>query len=284
MDVSSITRQGWQHGGAAATLEISADQDFVTSDGEVVKAGYYKSIACTVSGEDLTIPQFPLSPTTNAPSNTNATWTARFVDQQGTPREYWLSSFKLSHAQSSPTNWPAIFLYNNPPPYPGPPPAINYIQAQLLIAEALANLQIAAADQATMAAGSATVSDTSIEANDIVAVFSQSDGVSGSLRVITDPGVGFTITSSNDLDAGTVGWIKLKAGTSFPPPPSGSATMVNGTANVANTELTGAELINAFSVDAGVMGPLQVIISPGVGFTIQSANGGDNGNVGWFRL
>lgn len=55
-----------------------------------------------------------------------------------------------------------------------------------------------------MVSGVGMVEDALIRAESRVKAFSQSDNVSGSLRAVLAPGVGFTIRSSEGSDAGLV--------------------------------------------------------------------------------
>jgi hypothetical protein len=65
---------------------------------------------------------------------------------------------------------------------------------------------------ATLAAGTVTVANTSVTANTRVAPFRQAaGGTLGHLSVTKNPGVGFTITSSNNADTSVVAWVLFEA-------------------------------------------------------------------------
>lgn len=142
MTVSSTVVNGWAYGSAQViTLRIYANQDFVTSDGEIVKfgavggSGFYRSFTCTVVGTVLTVPTITLPTTTDSTDVPSATWTAVFY-VGGTKRDTWLAGFKLTHTVGSPTTWSTVRNYNNPP---GPQPGaygISFDQAAQMIANA----------------------------------------------------------------------------------------------------------------------------------------------------
>lgn len=58
----------------------------------------------------------------------------------------------------------------------------------------------------TLVAGADGVSNTSVTASSRIFVTSQSNGVTGALRAVANPGIGFSITSNNAADAGVVAW------------------------------------------------------------------------------
>jgi hypothetical protein len=225
MDINSTIAYFWKYGGTQAALIVTADQDFTTIDGELVKAGQYKDPhICTVAPgsikNQIDIPAITLPTTTDSPSNPDARWTARFFDYSnghvGTERDIWLANFKLPNTFNSPTDWPPIFNYNNPPGPPPPVPGITFDQALALIQQALVGRSIQAEGTATIipdfSGASVTISSSLADVNSDILVSSLSNNVTGALRVPREeivPGVSFTIRSNNGGDFGTVLWALL---------------------------------------------------------------------------
>lgn len=213
--ISSYSIAGWQYGGTTATLKAFANQDFSSSDGQIIKAGnastgagFFRTYTCTVSGTTLTIPQITDIPTTtDSPDNPNATITLRFYDYRGTARDYWASGFQFRHTFASPQDWATIWNYNHPPGVPATPPAATVDQVGQMINAALAGAAVFTTGTATLVNGTATVTNTSVTVNSRILVTSQTDGVSGVIRVSgVSAGASFTLTSSNFADNGLVFW------------------------------------------------------------------------------
>ena len=64
---------------------------------------------------------------------------------------------------------------------------------------------------ATLVAGTVSVSNTNLTANDLVFVTrTVAGGTEGYLTTAVTPGTGFTITSSSNLDTSTVGYVIIR--------------------------------------------------------------------------
>lgn len=143
--IATTQLNGYNGGGTSAILRFKADCDFVTSAGEVVKAGKtYRDIACDVAGTVLTIPTITTIPsTTDSTSNSQATWTATIYVNARKKYDVWLGGFHLSHTLPTPT-WGDVINHDNPP---GPQPGvygISYDQAALMISQQVGTLNDAA--------------------------------------------------------------------------------------------------------------------------------------------
>lgn len=244
IDITGITRHGWIWGGSTATLEILALQDFVTAAGEIVKRGHYRSFACTVSGESLSIPTITGFPTTTDALPRGPWWRAILKDYKHTKREDWISAFSLSHVAVSPTNWTDILISNNPPQPQPRPPGVNYDEVQLLLRQQQGSLRLAAvgfpgiaepdvapedsarpifvgpnspllksagfldAGNETLVAGEVTtVLSTEVENDSPLDALSMTDDISGRLRCFNRVvGVSFDVVSENGADAGDFRW------------------------------------------------------------------------------
>lgn len=116
--ISSDTQNNYQYSGSSATIRIYADQDFVTSDSEVIQQGsprrngtWYKTVACTVASNILTIGSFAIDSTTDS-NNQRATYTAYLYDADGVRREVFLAGFRVPHTAGSPLTWAQIIAFN----------------------------------------------------------------------------------------------------------------------------------------------------------------------------
>lgn len=67
--------------------------------------------------------------------------------------------------------------------------------------------RLAAQGRATLVGGTVDVVLASIVAGSNIQLTSNADAVTGALRAVITPGVGFTITSLVAIDAGAVAWI-----------------------------------------------------------------------------
>ena len=70
------------------------------------------------------------------------------------------------------------------------------------------DVETPASGNATLAAGTVTIANTSVTATSrILLTYTSAGGTQGFLRVTKNAGVGFTITSSSNTDVSTVDWV-----------------------------------------------------------------------------
>lgn len=281
----------WPWGGDTFTLALFSDSRWTDVDGKVHPAARTKDITdqaaklCpgVVVGRTATVLDFHYQPTTLSPDNKRALITGVLFDENG-DMVYTLFENWSFPDKPQPLTWLDLVVYNVARKRVFHDRYIDRDGTVALIQAAVAGRNIALAGTVLMVDGSATVADSSIETNDVVLAGSISDNVSGNLRVVITEDDGFQIVSSNPLDAGRVAYIKISPDISFAPAALADADMIDGVASVEDDTITGNEIISAFSLDANVFGPLQVVLVEGAGFEIRSFNGGDNGRVGWVKL
>lgn len=217
----SITGQqvrNWQYGGTRAFLRIFADQDFVTSDGEIIKAGspgkgkFFREVELAVNGTILTIPTIAnFATTTDSPNRPSASYTFYFFDSKRSKKDIWLAGQKIPHTHGNPLNYPDIISFNDPP---GPQPndsAISYNQAVLLmqgLAAQIGGLTLATGlDNLNMAA-TTTVFNSHVSVSAAIVAIPKDDRISGNLHISNRvDGVSFDVASDNGADLGTFKWM-----------------------------------------------------------------------------
>lgn len=114
----------YQRGGASATLRIYADETFVASSGQQInrstgKANWYKSVAGTVSSNNVTIPTFNIDSTVDS-SNPQATYSAALFDSNGNFVSWMFRGWLVPHDIGSSLDWADLEAYNVDPPNPIP--------------------------------------------------------------------------------------------------------------------------------------------------------------------
>lgn len=116
--ISSFSPQiSWPYGGSTATLRIEYSADFVDSDGQLVLAGLYKDVPCTILDGVLTVPQFTVITTNDARVNPLVTCSARLYDHTGAKRDFVFNAlgntqFVIPQSLTPSTNISALTVYN----------------------------------------------------------------------------------------------------------------------------------------------------------------------------
>ncbi|WP_420239210.1 hypothetical protein ACOBR2_06405 [Telmatobacter bradus] len=118
ISIASITLSNWQ-GDSTIALRIDVDQTFTSEAGNIWlktlgnpagKGDFYQQFACTVSGNNLTLPEISLDSTTDSPDNPAARYRAVLVDTStGDVLQRFGPAFSLAPGDAS-TTWPAIFI------------------------------------------------------------------------------------------------------------------------------------------------------------------------------
>lgn len=115
--ISNLILPNYQYAGSTATVRIYANQDFLTSDDQVIQQGsihertFYKEVACTVASNILTAASFTLESTTDS-NNQRATYTAVLYDADDRQRDILLANFRLVHTLGSTMNWSQVIQTN----------------------------------------------------------------------------------------------------------------------------------------------------------------------------
>lgn len=98
------------------TLRISADSQFIDSDGETILAGTgtanYEAAAITLAGIVGTIAAFVISSTKDSPDNSLATYTGRIYDAAGTFRGYLFTGWMIPITLGSTVTIAQLSIYN----------------------------------------------------------------------------------------------------------------------------------------------------------------------------
>lgn len=116
--ITTVVIPNYQRGGATAELRIAANGGFRASSGSSILPGntstgpFYKLISCTVSGTDLTIPQFTIDSTTDA-SDPNATYHAMFYDSTGKKAGSYWSNYRIPTSLGSTISHTQLNTFNS---------------------------------------------------------------------------------------------------------------------------------------------------------------------------
>lgn len=248
LTISSFQPQiTWHHRGDTATLRYQYSSDFVDSLGQVVLRGLYKDIPCTIAGGVISVPSHTIITTNDALRNRLATLSARFYDERMAPRDWLFQQFQIPEMLTPTCTMGDLFIYNliqdlvNPPDW-----YLSAIDVQNLINIAIGTLNFAsdviygrtrlsvapvsaidpiavgdndprvgllpdilATGTGTLAAGVATIVAPLVASNSPIYFVNTSDGITGWIRAIRDPGVGFLALSSEGADAGAFRWFLL---------------------------------------------------------------------------
>lgn len=222
---SSSTPNIWNLTDDAPVLAIFADQDFDTSDGQRVLAGNTQDntlclrITCSVGSGVLSVPTVSqINTTEDSPDNQRATYSAWLLTTNQLPIP-WLQSFSIPTSPTTPAasiSWTELRIHKAG--ILARDQTDTYTKQQvrdlieIAIAEALAEAGILAKGVATMTAGIAAVSTAVVTPSSNIQLTGQEVGVNGNLYISDRvPGVGFTISSSNGTDSGSVAWILFAA-------------------------------------------------------------------------
>lgn len=222
---SCSTPNIWNLTDTEPVLAIFADQDFDTSDLQRVLAGNTQDntlclrITCSVGSGVLSVPTVSqINTTEDSPDNQRATYSAWLLTTNQLPIP-WLQSFSIPTSPITPPaaiSWTELRIHKAG--ILARDQSDTYTKQQvrdlieIAIAEALGDAGILAKGVAAMTAGSAAVSTDVVTPSSNIQLTGQEVGVSGTLYVSDRvPGVGFTISSSNGADAGSVGWMVVAA-------------------------------------------------------------------------
>jgi hypothetical protein len=108
---------GWQYGSSAPVLYYYAQDNFTAADGELVVKGnrenresWYRSVTCTVSGTELTVPQHDL-PATYDSDNPNVRWIPiLLLSNREIP--FFVNAFRLPTTGSGEITWEEIRAFD----------------------------------------------------------------------------------------------------------------------------------------------------------------------------
>jgi hypothetical protein len=98
--INEVVIPNYHGGGFTATVRVYSNQNFLTSDGVRIfkqKPGgpvWYKQIACTVVGSNLTIPEFVLDSTTDS-DQSGGTYTAILFDDTGMQKDFLFKRYAV---------------------------------------------------------------------------------------------------------------------------------------------------------------------------------------------
>lgn len=225
-DINSCSTPNiWNITDDAPVLAIFADQDFDTSDGQRVLAGNTQDntlclrITCSVGSGVLSVPTVSqINTTEDSPDNQRATYSVWLLTTNQLPIP-WLQSFSIPTSPTTPAasiSWTELRIHKAG--ILARDQTDTYTKQQvrdlieIAIAEALGDSGILAKGVVTMAAGVAAVSSAVVTPSSNIQLTGQDSGVSGTLYMSDRvPGVGFTISSNNGADAGSVGWMIVAA-------------------------------------------------------------------------
>lgn len=115
--VSGFQIQGYQYGGATATIKVYASEAFLTADGRYyvggaprANAGFFLTINCTVLNGVLTVPAFQIPVTTNSPTRPNVTLTFVLFDSRNIQRDVLLANAQVRATLGAATTWELLQL------------------------------------------------------------------------------------------------------------------------------------------------------------------------------
>jgi hypothetical protein len=112
--ISSFVVPNWQLGGASCTLRILSNQTFRTSEGEQINVStqdvFYQTVACTISGTDITVPQFTIDSTTDS-SDPNATYNA-LIYVSNAKKQLLFAAWQVPHNLGTPLAYSALHAFN----------------------------------------------------------------------------------------------------------------------------------------------------------------------------
>jgi hypothetical protein len=116
--VAGFTLANWRYGGTSASIRITSSDTFSAQPSGTVmqgtprsNAGFYQSVPCTVASTSITCSSAALYTTTDS-TVPNATYTAVFYDDKGSPRDTWLQSFAIPTSFGSTVSWDQLRVYN----------------------------------------------------------------------------------------------------------------------------------------------------------------------------
>lgn len=225
-DISSTSTPNiWNITDDAPILAIFADQDFDTADLQRVLAGdtvanlLYLPTVCSVAAGILSVPTVSqINTTEDSPDNQRATYSAWLLTTNQQPI-LWLQTFSIPTSPIVPPaamSWTELRIHKAG--ILARDQTDTYTKQQvrdlieIAIAEALGESGILAKGVATMTAGVAAVSTVAVTPSSNIQLTGQDSGVSGTLYVSDRvPASGFTISSGNGADDGSVAWIIFAA-------------------------------------------------------------------------
>jgi hypothetical protein len=113
INISADVYNGWTYGGATATLKGFATEELTTSTAVDIPGGpatgFYKEIACTVSGSVVTIPLVPIDSTTDS-TNPNVRYVFDLYDENDV-RRVRFAVVRVPHDQGTPLTWQQLRDY-----------------------------------------------------------------------------------------------------------------------------------------------------------------------------
>lgn len=212
INIQSKDVNGWRGGGSSGFLDFFSDQDWTTSDGEIIKGDSkraYKSISCVITGEVFSIPLITTVPsTTDSPDDPSATWT---IKRRVGAKEYdtWMAGVKIPHTIINPS-WGAIRIFNNPPGPQPPDPGISFNGVALLIQELISQIPGTVIDSGTVTLpmdDSVLIPSAHVGVNSVIEVLSASNDITGRLYDFDRiPGISFRAASENRTETGLIAW------------------------------------------------------------------------------
>lgn len=200
----------WPWGGDTGSLLIFDDARWTDENGVARGANPardleqpFQRVEVLIEDRIATVGPFIYMPTVNAIDNPFVTRTGVFYDADDS-EHYTLFSGATFPAEPNPMNWAEFVRYNSKPLQPR-------MQDRYYTADDLWRIigerMVKQNGIAIMAEGVAVVPAVFVTASSLIKVWSQSNGVSGVLRVIArDVGETFTVISSNGGDEGEIAW------------------------------------------------------------------------------
>lgn len=221
---SQSTSNIWQLTDAAPVLEIYANEQFDTPDGQTVLPGNVelgdlcRRVVGAVVANVLTFPVITnFDSTEDSITNQRATYSA-YIRANGREPIPWLLNFPVAPikvAGATSVNWSSIRIHAARVIARRTNDVYTKQQTEDAITARLINFpgnSVLENGLAPMVAGQAAVSSAALPASSVIHLTSQDEGVSGTPRVgVKTPGAGFTILSSNGADEGNVGWTIIAA-------------------------------------------------------------------------
>ena len=241
----------WRLGGVSALLQIHANQQFDTYNGQYIPAssvevGLCLEVVCPVVANILEIPEVEIDSTEDSITNPRATYDAIIISRK--KRIDFLKNFAVPATLPNLT-WPILRLRKAARIPLRVSNTYNSEQIESLNAQALTFLRLASINQVGMAAGTAPA---------------------------VDPAFPVHVSATDPL------WNALLAGEGLITA-SGKAAMVDGLVHVESEVVEAGSAITCSSMDLGVTGTLRAVnVVAGDGFDIVSNNPGDVGQVAWF--
>lgn len=280
--ISEFQIRDCQFLGTTAKLRLYADDDWTDSLGVRHLAGssrsinsFYQEIACTLSGDVLTVPAFTTYSTVDAIQNPNVRISAEIFDQAGAWRKTLFDGWFIPTAPTTTTR-NAIEIANQGQHLVWPPNwYLNAVGVQQLIDAVIGLLRFAN----TVIAGWVRLSKIADDVTDPVAVGANDYGEVGHAGIVemstapTDPLHPIAL-SATDPRATLLPTILA----------TGTGTLVAGVATIPAPLVATNSPIYFVNASDSITGVLRPIRDPGIGFLALSSEGADSGPFLWFVL